>query len=172
MLLCCEQWQCVIRVEHVCICMMVRLSWNALWNSLDALSPVVYDVDSRRAWLVDKDMWLVLRSVSQTLGFGPPAAVLRASAVRVICFVVHDQLVVHEIEAVGLRLVGMQGHLTDWNEEQKYIRQLKCPYLFLSNRHGAYVLHYERRHLKVLVNCYCTIYEEQYNNMAYCSLNS
>lgn len=47
------------------------------------------------------------------------AVVLRASAVRVVCFVMHDQLVVHEVEAVGLRLVGVQDHLAHWHTEER-----------------------------------------------------
>lgn len=36
---------------------------------------------------------------------------LRSPAVGIVCFVVHDQLVIHKVEAVGLRLVRVQDHL-------------------------------------------------------------
>lgn len=39
-------------------------------------------------------------------------AFLRPSAVGIICLVVHHQLVVHKVEAVRLRLVRVQDHLT------------------------------------------------------------
>lgn len=38
---------------------------------------------------------------------------LRAAVVRVVRLVVHDQLIVHKVEAVGLRLVWVQDHLPD-----------------------------------------------------------
>lgn len=40
-------------------------------------------------------------------------AALRAAVVRVVCLVVHHQLIVHKVEAVGLRLVRVQDHLPD-----------------------------------------------------------
>lgn len=37
--------------------------------------------------------------------------ILRSPAVGIVCFVVHDQFVVHKVEAVGLRLIRVQDHL-------------------------------------------------------------
>lgn len=36
---------------------------------------------------------------------------LRPPAVGIVCLVVHDQLVVHKVEAVRLRLVRVKDHL-------------------------------------------------------------
>lgn len=41
---------------------------------------------------------------------------LRAAVVRVVRLVVHHQLIVHKVEAVGLRLVRVQDHLPDCEE--------------------------------------------------------
>lgn len=38
---------------------------------------------------------------------------LRPAAVRVVCLVVHHQLIVHKVEAVRLRLIRVQDHLSD-----------------------------------------------------------
>lgn len=41
----------------------------------------------------------------------PALPALRAAVVRVVCLVVHHQLIVHKVKAVGLRLVRVQDHL-------------------------------------------------------------
>lgn len=45
--------------------------------------------------------------------------ILRPPAVGIVCFVVHDQLVVHEVEAVGLRLIGVQDHLAHFKTKDE-----------------------------------------------------
>lgn len=47
---------------------------------------------------------------------GPALPALRAAVVRVVCLVVHHQLIVHKVEAVGLRLIRVQDHLPDWEQ--------------------------------------------------------
>lgn len=42
---------------------------------------------------------------------GPGQLCLGPPAVGIVCLVVHDQLVVHEVEAVRLRLVRVKDHL-------------------------------------------------------------
>lgn len=48
---------------------------------------------------------------------------LRAAVVRVVRLVVHHQLIVHKVEAVGLRLIRVQDHLTDCEQAQKNMRE-------------------------------------------------
>lgn len=45
---------------------------------------------------------------------------LRAAVVRVVCLVVHHQLIVHKVEAVGLRLIRVQDHLSNCEQAQKH----------------------------------------------------
>lgn len=50
---------------------------------------------------------------------------LWAATVGVVCLVVHHQLVVHKVEAVGLRFVWVQDHLTHWGRRGR-TRQCVC----------------------------------------------
>lgn len=45
---------------------------------------------------------------------------LRPPAVGIVCLVVHDQLVVHKVEAVRLRLVRVKDHLAHWETREKH----------------------------------------------------
>lgn len=55
----------------------------------------------------------------------PPASRVRAvtlcaAIVRVVRLVVHHQLIVHKVEAVGLRIIRVQDHLSDCEWAQKH----------------------------------------------------
>ena len=54
----------------------------------------------------------------------PPVSALRAAVVRVVCLVVHHQLIVHKVEAVGLRLIWVQDHLPDCKQTHNHQRSL------------------------------------------------
>lgn len=50
----------------------------------------------------------------------PLVSSLCPAVVRVVCLVVHHQLIVHKVEAVGLRLVRVQDHLPDCERTQTH----------------------------------------------------
>lgn len=57
----------------------------------------------------DRPSGLVHNSACSPVSLPP----LRPAIVRVVCLVVHHQLIVHKVEAVRLRLIRVQDHLSD-----------------------------------------------------------
>lgn len=87
----------------------------------------------------------------------PPLQVLQTTVVGIVCFVVHDEFIIHKVETVWSGLIRVCHHLTNW-KRRRARRQLrnKDTQIWWYERKGAELTEVVRK-LRELVNVFACV---------------